>query len=86
MNAINYSDLRSKMKAVMDNVVSSHEPIIVTRRNSDNVVLMSYEDYSSIEETAYLLKSPNNAERLRESIKSFQDNKGTERNLIEDNE
>ena len=84
MNAINYSDLRSKMKAIMDNVVASHEPIIVTRRNSDNVVLMSYEDYSSIEETAYLLKSPKNAERLRESIKSFNNNDGLEKKLIEE--
>jgi antitoxin YefM len=84
MNAINYSDLRQNLKSVMDTVISSHEPIIVTRRNSDNVVLMSYEDFASIEETAYLLKSPKNAERLRESIKSFKTGRGKEKTLIED--
>ncbi len=84
MNAINYSDLRKNLKSVMDNIISSHEPVIVTRRNSDNVVLMSYEDYAGIEETAYLLKSPKNAERLRKSIKSFEKGRGKEKNLIED--
>jgi len=84
MNAINYSDLRQNLKSVMDNVISSHEPVIVTRRNSDNVVLMSYEDFASIEETAYLLKSPKNAERLRESIRSFEKGSGKEMSLIED--
>ena len=84
MNAINYSDLRQNLKSVMDNVISSHEPVIVTRRNSDNVVLMSYEDFASIEETAYLLKSPKNTERLRESIKSFKAGRGKEKRLSED--
>lgn len=84
MDAINYSDLRQNLKSVMDNVISSHEPVIVTRRNSKNVVLMSYEDFAGIEETAYLLKSPKNAERLRESIKSFETGRGEEKRLIED--
>ncbi len=45
---------------------------------------MSYEDFASIEETVYLLKSPKNAERLRESIKSFEAGRGKEMRLIED--
>jgi len=72
MNAINYSDLRKNLKTTMDKISTDHEPIIITRRNGDNVVMLSYEDYAAIEETAYLLKSPNNAKRLRESIKSYE--------------
>ena len=86
MNAINYSDLRNNLKSILDKVCEDHEPIIITRKNSDNLVLVSYEDYSSIEETSYLLKSPKNAKRLRESIKSFYDGKGVEKELIEDDE
>ncbi len=41
MNVINYSDSRQNLKSVMGNVISSHEPVIVTRRNSDNVVLIA---------------------------------------------
>jgi len=52
----------------MDQVCENHEPIIITRKNSDNLVLLSYEDYSAIEATSYLLRSPKNAKRLRESI------------------
>lgn len=78
MNAINYSDLRKNLKSVMDQIISDHEPIIITRRNGGNVVIVSYDDYVSIEETAYLLQSPGNAKKLRESIKSFEDGQGKE--------
>ena len=84
MNAINYSDLRKNLKSTMDKIISDHEPVIITRRNGDNVVMVSYEDYTAIEETAYLLKSPKHAKRLRESIKSFEEGKGKEQKLIED--
>lgn len=84
MNAINYSDLRKNLKSTMDKIISDHEPVIVTRKNGDNVVMVSYEDYAAIEETAYLLKSPVNAKRLRESIKSYEDGKGKEEKLIEE--
>ena len=86
MNAINYSDLRKNLKSVMDQIISDHEPVIITRRNGDNVVMVSYEDYAAIEETAYLLKSPKNAKRLRESIESFEKSKGKDRKLIGDEE
>lgn len=84
MNAINYSDLRKNLKSTMDKIISDHEPVIITRRNGGKVVIVSYEDYSAIEETAYLLKSPKNAKRIRESIKSFEEKKGKEQQLIED--
>jgi antitoxin YefM len=83
MNSINYSELRAKLKTTMDRVCENHEPVIITRKNRSNLVLLSYEDYSAIEETAYLLRSPKNAQRLRESIKSFNEGKGLEQELIE---
>ncbi len=86
MNAINYSDLRKNLKSTMDKIISDHEPVIITRRNGDNVVMVSYEDYAAIEETDYLLKSPKNAKRLRESIKSFENGRGDERELFEQEE
>ena len=43
-------------------------PIRVERRNGDNVVIISEDDFRSIEETAYLFKSPKNAQRLLESL------------------
>ncbi len=84
MNAINYSELRKNLKSTMDKIISDHEPVIVTRKNGGNVVMVAYEDYAAIEETAYLLRSPKNAKRLRESIKSYQDGTGSEQALVED--
>jgi len=71
MNTINYSELRANLKSTLDKICDNHEPIIITRRNSDNLVLVSYEDFAAIEETSYLLRSPENAKRLRESVKSL---------------
>ena len=86
MNAVNYSDLRAHLKKTMDTVCENHEPIVITRKNTSNLVLISYEDFSAIEETAYLLRSPKNTQRLLESIASFNQKQGIERTLIETEE
>lgn len=52
------------MKKSMDMVCESREPLTVTRRDADPVVVMSLEEYSSIMETFYLMRSPKNAEHL----------------------
>ena len=52
----------------MNRVCDHHEPVIITRQKSPSVVLMSLEDYNAIMETAYLLRSPANAARLREAL------------------
>lgn len=83
MEAVNYSELRQNLKSVLDGVCENHEAVIITRKNSDNLVILSYEDYSAIEETAYLLRSPKNAKRLRESVESFNKGKGQAKDLIE---
>jgi antitoxin YefM len=83
MQAVNYNELQTNLKLIIDSVCINHEPVIVTRKNNKNFVLLSHEDYSAIEETAYLLKNPTNAKRLRESVKSFYEGKGEEKQLIE---
>lgn len=82
MQAISFSDLRKDMKRVMDTIRERHEPTIITRK-SGNMVLMSLEDYSSLEETAYLLKSPKNAERIFTSLKELREGKGKRQFLVE---
>jgi antitoxin YefM len=86
MKAVCYSELRKNLKSLMDGIAEDHESMIITRRNAANMVLMSYEDYSAIEETLYLAGSSANARRIRESIQSFNENKGKQKNLIEENE
>ena len=67
----------------MEKVCNDHEPVIITRKRESPVVMLSLEDYQSMEETAYLLRSPANAWHLLESIAELEAGKGTERELIE---
>jgi antitoxin YefM len=68
LDAITYSEARKHLASLMDSVCDDSDAIVITRRKSRPVVLMSLEEYNSIQETSYLLRSPANAERLLESI------------------
>jgi len=63
--------------------VEDRAPVLITRQNGESCVLMSLEEYNSLEETAYLLRSPKNARRLMDSIESLKSGKGVEREIIE---
>ena len=67
----------------MEKVCQDHSPVIITRKKNDSVVIMSLEDYTALEETAFLLRSPKNTRRLIESIVQLGEGKGTERELAE---
>lgn len=82
MNALTYTDVRSNFASVMEKVCDDHEPLIITRSKKRPVVMMSLEDYESIEETMYLLHNPKNAMRLREAIQNDQKANIKERKLI----
>ncbi len=83
MDAIPYSSLRSDLANQMDRVCEDHTPIIVTRKASASVVMISLEDYEALEETSYLLRSPKNARRLLESVAELEAGGGTEREPLE---
>lgn len=84
MRTTSYSDLRKNLAATLDRVTEDHEPVVITRdRGKPAAVLISLEDFASYEETAYLLKSPRNAERLLASIKELEAGGGAERKLSE---
>ena len=83
MDAITYTSARANLAKTMDRVCDDHDPIIITRNSEQSVVMMSLDDYQSLEETAYLLRSPENAKRLNESIQELESGKGLERALIQ---
>lgn len=64
MRTINFSDARSNLKQVLDDVVSDHTITLIKRRDTEDAVVMSLGDYNSILETLYLFGSRANAERL----------------------
>jgi antitoxin YefM len=83
MDAIPYTRLRANLANEMDRVCEDHTPLIVTRKASSSVVMISLDDYTTLEETSYLLRSPRNARRLLESIAQLEADGGTERELAE---
>ena len=68
MEIVNFTQARQNFKAVLDRVTNDVDATVVVRREGDDAVIMSKSHYDSIMETLYLLRSPLNAQRLRESI------------------
>ena len=82
MQAVRFSDLKKNMKNIMNEVRENHEPTIVTHKQG-NMVLLSLEDYNALEETAYILSNPKNAQRILTSLAEVRSGKGKEHKLIE---
>jgi antitoxin YefM len=83
MEVLSYSDARKNLKSVMDKVVADRSEAIITRRNGEAVVMVSLSEWNSILETEYLLRSPENARRLRESMAQLDRGEGAVRELIQ---
>ena len=81
MDAMTYSTLRANLASTMDRVCDDHEVLIITRNGDQAVVMLSLEDYKTLEETAYLLRTPANAKRLLSAAAQLDADKGTEREL-----
>jgi len=83
LDAISYSEARKNLANIMDSVCDDRDVIVITRRKARPVVMMSLDEYNSIQETAHLLQSPANAGRLLESIAEMQEGKAFSRSLEE---
>ena len=81
MNAISYTEARENLARIMDRISDEQEPVIITRGRRQSFVLMTLEQYESLDETAYLLRSPANAARLQRSIEQLESGAGIEKAL-----
>ena len=84
MDAVTYTDLRHNLSAYIDKVIHNRNSLIVTRNNSENVVLMAADEYNSLMETAYLLSNEANADHLKKSIAQHKAGRFKKRELCED--
>ena len=83
MKAITYTAARQNLAKTMEKVCRDRAPVIVTRKSSNSVVIMSLDDFEALEETAYLLRSPKNTRRLIESVAQLDNGNGMDRELME---
>ncbi len=84
MDTMSYTSFRNNLAKMLDKVNEDHTPIMITRQNGKPAVVMSVEDFKSYEETAYLMKSPKNVERLAAAVAEIEAGKSSEHNLIEE--
>lgn len=84
MKVVNFSDARNNLKKVIDEVVENADYTIISRRNSEDAIVMSLDTFNSIMETFHLLKSPANAEHLSKSIEQYKQGKARSRELIDE--
>jgi len=67
MPTLTVTEARSKLYRLIEEVASSHEPIIIKAKRG-NAVLISEDDWRSIQETVYLLNIPDMRESIREGL------------------
>jgi antitoxin YefM len=79
MHSVSYTQARTHFAAMLDKVNDDHAPVLITRQQGKPAVLMSLEDFSAWEETAYLLRSPENARRLKGAIDKLNQGQGIAR-------
>lgn len=83
MKTVSFSEARQNFASVMNETVDDRAPILITRQKGTACVIMSLAEYESLEETAYLLRSPANARHLMDSIAELKAGQGSEKDLIE---
>ena len=68
MRFVNFSEARNSLGTVIDQVVEDADVTVISRRGAPDAVVMSFDYYSSLLETVYLLSSPANAAHLAKSV------------------
>lgn len=83
MRTLSYTESRARYAEVLDGVVNDREEVVITRAGHEPVVIVSLEEYESLRETAYLMRSPANARRLLDAIERLEAGSGAEHELVE---
>ena len=84
MRVVNFTEMRKHLKSVLDQVVLDADYTIISRRDAENAVVMSLDQFNGLMETVHLLKSPANVEHLEKSIQEYRAGKIEKHNLVDD--
>ncbi|MCS6937136.1 MAG: type II toxin-antitoxin system Phd/YefM family antitoxin [Candidatus Bipolaricaulota bacterium] len=63
-----YTQARAHLAELLDQAIANRDVVIIQRRGTEDVALISAEELASLMETAHLLRSPKNAERLLQAL------------------
>jgi len=76
MNSISYTEARDRLAGIWDEALSTREPVMISRRGKESVVLVAREEWEGMQETAHLLRSPANARRLLAALSRLSEGEG----------
>ena len=82
MQAVFYSQARNNLRSIIDTVCNDFEEFVITTKDNQQAVLISYDEYSSLKETLYLLSSRNNRERLLDAVDQIEALEFTKKELV----
>lgn len=83
MRTMSYTESRARYAEVLDAVVNDREEVVITRSGHDPVVIVSLDDFESLRETAYLMRSPANARRLLDAMERLEAGAGEEHDVVD---
>ncbi len=83
MKTMSYTESRARYAEVLDSVVNDREEVVITRAGHEPVVIVSLEEFESLRETAYLMRSPTNARRLFDAMERLESGSGESHDLVD---
>lgn len=81
MQAVFYSQARNNLRDIINKVCDDFDEYIITTKDKKSVVLLSYEEYSAMKETMYLLSSKTNRDRLNDAVDQIENLEFTKRDI-----
>ena len=78
-----YTHARSRLASLIDEVTKNREVVIIQRRGSEDVAMISADELTGILETAHLLRSPKNAQRILAALDRVRKKSGTPKTIDE---
>lgn len=81
MQTVFYSQARNNLREIINKVCDDFDEYVVTTKDDKSVVILSYDEYSAMKETMYLLSSKNNRDRLNDAIDQIENLQFTKRDI-----
>ena len=81
MQAVFYSQARNNLRDIINKVCDDFDEYIITTKDEKSAVLISYEEYSAMKETMYLLSSKTNRDRLNDAVDQIENLQFTKRDI-----
>ncbi|HQR73315.1 MAG TPA: type II toxin-antitoxin system prevent-host-death family antitoxin [Sulfurovum sp.] len=81
MQAVFYSQARNNLREIINKVCDNFDEYIITTKDDKSAVILSYDEYSAMKETMYLLSSKTNRDRLGDAMEQIENLAYTKRDI-----